>query len=673
MSKSKTIRWGIIGPGVIARDFSGAIPHARDAVLAAIATREPGRLGLAEAFPGARILDGYQAILDDPAIDTLYLALPHTGHAEWAIKAAEAGKHVLCEKPIAVSAAEAEAMMQAARKAGTFLGEAFMYRLHPMTARIVDIVKSGALGEVRMIRATVGFKMGAKDKAGNPDRSHRLLDNDLAGGAILDVGCYATSIARLLAGAASGVPFLDPVSVSGVAHLGSTGVDEWAAAVLKFPNGVVGQVATSILVKPDEILRVDGSDGWLQVTTFWLATGKQGGRIEILVHRGGKTETIFVDEPRWLYAFEIEAAGDAIRAGKQEFDPPGMTWADTLGNMKALDRWRTSIGLEYRIEKADRRPTTIDGRTLEKPTTPMHRRKLPGIDREAAVIALGGANLETYTQAMILCDAYYERGGNVLDSAWLYGNGRCDRLLGDWMDARGVRKDIILIGKGAHSPLVYPDVIARQLTESLDRLKTDFIDVYFMHRDNSDIPIGEFVDAMEAEVKAGRIGLYGGSNWTRERMDAAFDYAEKNGKIPPGALSNNFSLAEMVNPVWGGVLAGSDAAWKAWLRKRQIPDFAWSSQARGFFTDRAAPDKRDDPELVNAWYSDKNFARRARAVEFAKRIGKKPLHVALAYCLWQDFPVVPLIGPLALSELDDSLEALDIVLTPKDIAWLENG
>ena len=667
MSKSKTIRWGIIGPGVIARAFAGAIPHATDVRLEAVATREPGRPGLAEAFPGARILDGYQAILDDPDVDALYIATPHTGHAEWAIRAAEAGKHVLCEKPIAVSAAEAEAMVHAARKAGTFLGEAFMYRPHPMTARIVEIVRSGALGEVRMVRSTIGFKMGKADP------NHRLLANDLAGGGILDVGCYATSITRLIAGAAAGQPFLDPVTVSGVAHLGATGVDEWAAAVLKFPNEIVGQVATSILVQPDDILRVDGSDGWLQVKTFWFASGKQGGRGEILVHRDGKTETVIVEEPRWLYAFEIDAAGDAIRAGRQELAPPGMTWADTLGNMRTLDRWRASIGLEYGLERADRRPTTISGRALAKPAHPMRRRKVAGIDREVAVVGLGGANIETYTQAMILCDAYYERGGNLLDSAWLYGNGRCDRLLGDWMQARGVRDDIILIGKGAHSPLVYPDVIARQLTESLDRLKTGFIDIYFMHRDNPAIPVGEFVDAMDDEVRAGRIGIYGGSNWTRERMDAAFDYAAKNGKQPPGALSNNFSLAEMVNPVWGGVLAGSDDAWKAWLRKRQIPDFAWSSQARGFFTDRAAPDKQDDPELVNAWYSDSNFARRARAVAFAERIGKKPLHVALAYCLWQDFPVFPLIGPLALSELDDSLEALDITLTPQDIAWLENG
>ena len=666
MTSQPTIRWGIIGPGVIARAFSGALSHTPNTKLAAIGTRNPGKAGLADGFPGARILGGYQALIDDPEVDAIYIATPHPGHAEWAIKAAEGGKHVLSEKPIAVTAHEAEATIHAARKAGTFLGEAFMYRLHPMTQKVIDLVKSGAIGDVRMIRSTIGF-------AARPDPKGRLLANDLAGGGILDVGCYPVSMSRLVAGAAAGEPFLDPVQVAGAGHLGETGVDEWTAAILRFPNEIVAQVAAAIRFEPDNMLRIDGSGGSIEVKTFWFASGKEGGTGEIVLHCGGKTETIKIDEPRWLYTFEIEAANAAIRAGRQEFDPPGMTWADTLGNMRALDNWRAAIGLEYGLEKPERRTTKIDGRPLAKPKNPMRTRKLPGIGRAAAVIALGGANFETYTQAMILCDAYYERGGNVLDSAWLYGQGRCDRLLGDWMHARGVRKDIILIGKGAHTPLVYPDVIARQLTESLERLKTGFIDVYFMHRDNPAVPIGEFVDAMDAEVRAGRIGIYGGSNWTRERMDAAFAYAEQNGKTLPGALSNNFSLAAMVNPVWGGVLAGSDDTWKAWLRKRKIPNFAWSSQARGFFTDRAAPDKRDDPELVNAWYSDKNFARRDRAIQFAKRIGKKPLHVALAYCLWQDFPVVPLIGPLALSELEDSLEALDITLTPEDVRWLEEG
>jgi aryl-alcohol dehydrogenase-like predicted oxidoreductase len=232
---------------------------------------------------------------------------------------------------------------------------------------------------------------------------------------------------------------------------------------------------------------------------------------------------------------------------------------------------------------------------------------------------------------------------------------------------------MIILGKGAHTPLVYPDVIAEQLTESLERLKTDHLEIYLMHRDNPAVPVGEFVDAMDAEVSAGRVGIYGGSNWTRDRMDAALAYAKKRGRSLPRALSNNFSLAEMVNPVWPGVLAASDSDWKAWLRKRKIPLFAWSSQGRGFFTERAAPDKREDQELVRSWYSKRNFARRARAVELAQRRGVGLIHIALAYCLVQDFPVVPIIGPLTIGELQDSLKALALGLSPDEVRWLEEG
>ncbi len=482
------------------------------------------------------------------------------------------------------------------------------------------------------------------------------------------------SIARLVAGAAAGEPFLDPVKVTGVGHLGATGVDEWAAIGMEFPGGVIADAVCSVVMGQENVLRIYGTQGRIEVNSLWFGSGKQGGIGEIVVYdREDRAETVKVEEAGWLYAFQIDAAARAIRDDRQEFDPPGMTWADTIGNMRTLDKWRAAIGLEYDFEKPKPSRTGIDGRPLAVSAQPMPRRRLPGSPIEASVLALGGANLETFTQAAILCDAFYEAGGNVLDSAWLYGHGRCDRLFGQWMESRGVRDDIVLIGKGAHSPLTYPDVIARQLTESLDRLKTGIIDFYFMHRDNPDVPIGEFVDAMDAELRAGRIRVYGGSNWTRERMDAAFAYAEKNRRHPPGALSNNFSLAEMVHPVWAGVLAASDEAWKAWLRRRQIPLFAWSSQARGFFTERAGRDQRGDPELVNAWYSETNFARRDRAIEMAKRLGRTPLQVALAYCLHQDFPVIPLIGPLALSELEDSLRAVDIALTPEDVRWLEAG
>jgi len=666
MTEEKPIAWGIIGPGTIARTFAAALPHSQTGRLAAIASRDPGKPGLAEAFPGARILDGYAAMLADPEIVAIYIATPHPAHAEWAIRAAEAGKHVLCEKPIAVSRFEAEAMFNAARKAGTFLGEAFMYRLHPQTLRLVEMVRSGVVGEVRLIKASFGFLMA------NPDPGHRLLANDTAGGGILDICCYPVSMARLIAGATAGKPFLDPAKVSGAAHLGPTGVDEWASAVLDFQNGIVVEVSGSLLVAQDNAVRIFGTTGWIEVKSPWFCTGRQGGTAEIVIHRPAGDETITVDEPRWLYTFEIDATARAIRAQALEFEAPGMTAADTLGNMKVLDEWRAAVGLEFELEKPYRRTTTLVGRQLKKPV-PMRRRKLPGVGPEVSVISFGGALLETYAHAEILLDAYYEAGGNLLDTAWLYRLGRIDRYFGDWMAARGVRDEMVLIGKGAHSPLVYPDVIGRQLSESLDRLKTDQIEIYFMHRDNPAVPVGEFVDAMDAEVAAGRIGIYGGSNWTRERMDAAFVYAERNGRHLPGAISNNFSLAEMVNPVWPGVLAASDEAWKAWLRQRRIPIFAWSSQARGFFTERAAPDKLSEKELVNAWYSDKNFARRGRAVALGRRLGKTPVQVALAYCLAQDFPVVPIIGPLAVSELEDSLQALDITLSPADVHLLEEG
>jgi Predicted oxidoreductases (related to aryl-alcohol dehydrogenases) len=137
------------------------------------------------------------------------------------------------------------------------------------------------------------------------------------------------------------------------------------------------------------------------------------------------------------------------------------------------------------------------------------------------------------------------------------------------------------------------------------------------------------------------------------------------------ALSNNFALAEMLEPIWPGCVTASTPDFKQWLIDRQVTNFSWSSQGRGFFTDRAGRDKRDSEELVRCWYNEQNFGRRDRAIELAQQLGKSPIHVALAYVLAQPFPSVPLIGPRTLEELDDSLKALDIKLTPEQVSWLE--
>lgn len=666
MPDLQPIRWGIIGPGTIAKTFAEGVAHSTTGKLVAIATRNPDRPGLSDGFPGARIVNGYDALLSDAEIDAVYIATPHTGHAEWAIKAIRAGKHVLVEKPIALSAYDADAIFHEAKKAGVFAGEAYMYRLHPQTAKIVELVKSGAIGEVRIIRSSFGFSMGSFRA------DHRLFANESAGGGILDVGGYPVSMARLIAGAVSGQPFLEPTKVSGVAHLGQSGVDEWASAVLKFPNEIIAEVSCSIMANQDNVLRIIGSEGRIEVQDFWFASGHKGGVGKIDVIKGKDRQTIEVAEDRYLYSFEVDAAGEAIRNQSQEFAYPGMSWADTLGNLRVMDQWRASVGLEYGVESAAKRVLNIAGGKVA-PGNSVPKRQIPGVAKPASVVALGFEFFPNFASASLTLDSFYEAGGNLFDTAFVYGGGKTEAIFGDWHTSRNVpREEIVLIGKGAHSPLCYPDMIAKQLDQSLNRLKTDYVDIYFMHRDNTDVPVGEFVDAMDAEVQRGRIrGIFGGSNWTRQRMDEAIAYAEKTGKTAPGALSNNFSLAEMLDPIWAGCVAASDEPWKEWAKERQIPNFAWSSQGRGFFTDRAGRDKRDDEEIVRVWYSERNFERRDRAIELAKELGRHPIHIALAYVIAQPFPVIPLIGPRTIAELEDSLSALDIKLTPEQVRWLE--
>ncbi|MGH6862444.1 MAG: aldo/keto reductase, partial [Phyllobacterium sp.] len=536
----------------------------------AIGTRNLGKPGLQENFPGTRIIHGYDALLSDPEIDAIYISVPHPGHAEWAIKAAESGKHVLCEKPMGLSAAEAEAMQEAARKAGTFIGEAYMYRLHPLTAKLIELLKAKTIGEVRMIKSSFGF-------AKRPfDPEHRLFSNTLGGGGILDVGGYPASMARLIAGIDEEAGFLDPDKVTAVGHLGETGVDEWTSALLHFPNGIIAELSCSVSLAQDNVLRIVGTKGRIELDQFWFAGGKKGGKstIRVIAADGSRSE-IEVDEPRHLYSFEVDAASEAIRAGRSEFLHPGMSRGDTLGNLRVMDKWRAAIGLEYEGEKHSNRTRTLRGDSLTRKTDKVARGRIAGLPKDLSLAALGLMEFSSFPAAAIVLDAFFEAGGNLVDTAFHYGGGMQDRLVGEWMQSRGVREQTVVIAKGAHTPLCYPDVIAKQLSVSLDRLKSDYVDIYFMHRDNPDIPVGEFVDAMDTEVKAGRIrGPFGGSNWTRERMDQAIAYAEKAGKTKPSVLSNNFSLAEMVEPVWAGCVASSDEDWKAWLIAQKVTNFA---------------------------------------------------------------------------------------------------
>jgi len=265
---------------------------------------------------------------------------------------------------------------------------------------------------------------------------------------------------------------------------------------------------------------------------------------------------------------------------------------------------------------------------------------------------------------------FFERGGNAFDTAFIYRGGQSEKLMGEWVEKHGLREKVVILGKGAHTPHCTPKGLTRELKQSLTRLRTGYVDIYMLHRDNPDVPVGEFVDAVNEHIDGGRIGAWGGSNWDFSRVDSANAYAHQHGLRGMAALSNNFSLARMVQPVWDGCIASSEPAFRQWHVRTQTPVIAWSSQARGFFTERAHPDERSDEQLVRSWYSDDNFRRQARARELSERKDVEPINIALAYVLCQPFPTFPIIGPQSTDETESSLAALDVELSRQELAWL---
>ena len=339
MDIGMTVRWGILGTGAIAQTFAAGIAGSETGRLVAVGSRgAEAAERFAASWPGVHACEGYAGVLADPDVDVVYIALPHALHADWAVRAAEAGKHILCEKPLALNHAQAQSVVDAARRHGVFLMEAYMYRCHPQTARIVELVRSRIIGELRLIEAS--FSFDGRSRAGG-----RLFARDVGGGAILDVGGYCTSMARLLAGAARQQGAMEPLSIQAAGHVGErSGVDEHAAALLTFPGGVCAQLWTSITLKRDNALRIYGTDGMITVPEPWTP-GLDTGMARITVRRygAGEDEEISVPCERALYALEA----DAVAAQLAAREAPMMPWSDTLGNMLTLDRWRAAIGMTY--------------------------------------------------------------------------------------------------------------------------------------------------------------------------------------------------------------------------------------------------------------------------------------------------------------------------------------
>jgi predicted dehydrogenase len=341
-------KWGIIGAGEIARVFANGVRSSKNGRIVAVASRTPDRrAALADDFAIPRRFSSYEELLADNDVDAVYVSVIHPDHARWAIAAAQAGKHVLVEKPIAMNAEEAAAMIEAARQHDVFLMEAFMYRCHPQTARLAELIRGGAVGEVLAIRSTMSFLAPFDEKS-------RLFNRKLGGGSILDVGCYPASMARVIAGAAAGKPFAEPVRLKACGVIGRSGVDAYTVAVAEFPRGIIAELVSGVSCEVPAETTVFGTAGRLSVPNPWLPSSPARTALKPLPMdtpwpsekillwtpaRPDPTE-IVVTADRDLYAYEADMVDRHI-ADRQA---PAMSWDDSMGNIRLLDAWRKEVG-----------------------------------------------------------------------------------------------------------------------------------------------------------------------------------------------------------------------------------------------------------------------------------------------------------------------------------------
>jgi predicted dehydrogenase len=311
------LRWGVISTANIGRAaVNPAIQASSNGELVAVASREGARArAFADQWGIPRSYARYEALLEDDGIDAVYIPLPNSLHREWTIRAAEAGKHVLCEKPLALNASECMEMGAAAREHGVRLMEAFMYRFHPRTERVVEMVRSGALGKLEMIRSAFTFRLNRPDNI--------RLDPDLGGGSLMDVGCYCVNVSRTIAGA-------EPVEVQALSTAAPSGVDARMVGTLHFADGLFAQFDSALTMERREVYEVAGTDAWLHVPASFLP-GKDD--VSFFEHRSGGEVVEHAIKGADEYQLMVEHFADCVLSDRE----PRYSTDEAAASMRVIE------------------------------------------------------------------------------------------------------------------------------------------------------------------------------------------------------------------------------------------------------------------------------------------------------------------------------------------------
>jgi D-xylose 1-dehydrogenase (NADP+, D-xylono-1,5-lactone-forming) len=310
---TQTLRWGLLSTADINKALIPPLRTSKRNKLLAVASRSQDKADTyAREKKIRRAYGSYEALLADPEIDVIYNPLPNHLHTEWTIKAVEAGKHVLCEKPLALSLAEVDAMEVAAREYGKVVAEGFVYRTHPQAIKVKQLIDKGKLGKIKMARGSFTYKGTSLD-------NYRLKP-EMGGGGLWDVGCYPLSYMRTMLGA-------EPLEVFGWQVTGSTGVDEIFVAQMRFPGEVYAQFDCSMVIPDHVFMEFVGDEATLIIPNPFIP----GPKKTLYLTRNGKTETIAVKGPD-TYISEVEDMADAILLGK----PPVVSLAESRANIAAI-------------------------------------------------------------------------------------------------------------------------------------------------------------------------------------------------------------------------------------------------------------------------------------------------------------------------------------------------
>ena len=320
-----TVRWGIAAPGGIAAQFAEGLALIEDAELVAVGSRSKDRAdAFGDRFGIPNRHGSYDELMADPDVEVVYVATPHSHHEAVTLKALEAGKHVLCEKPFALNAAQATRMAEAARSRGLFAMEALWSRFLPSYRLLADLLRQGKIGEPLLVEADFGLRVPLMPE-------HRLFDLAQGGGALLDLGIYPLQLCSMVLGR--------PDSVVAEGHVGETGADEQVAAVLHHPGGRLGVIKAATRIALSNTARISGTEGWIEFPA-WMHRPTRVG-----VGSGNTVEWTDAGYEGEGLRFQAEEVHRCLAAGRTESDVAPLD--ETIALARTMDDIRAQIGVVY--------------------------------------------------------------------------------------------------------------------------------------------------------------------------------------------------------------------------------------------------------------------------------------------------------------------------------------